>query len=337
MTPRPSTRFSAGSSRRRSGRCPRRVVASRQAAGPARRGASPVDGARAIELTEQALDILRDGPDDDAMTTAIAARHTALLHIEHHSERLEVGRRWVQLTEARRHSVGTALTWRVYDLIEHGDPPDIEYRPPGARAPRRPSPTTCGSPSIWHFAASLEAKWLLMEGRFAEAGGRHGKGTRMGCARRAPTSPCYLAGQRFGLIATRGACTNLRATWRPFLDPENATLPAGAPRLILAHHAGGEIRAGAIRAPSHGRRTISPAVPRDMFWLGIMCLFAEAAAELGEPETSPADLRPRLEPYARLQRANRSVHRPRAGARVPCSARRASRRHAARSTTSNSP
>ena len=50
--------------------------------------------------------------DEDALTTVLAARHMALINVDHHDERLEVGRSWVELAERRhRQSVGTALTW----------------------------------------------------------------------------------------------------------------------------------------------------------------------------------------------------------------------------------
>lgn len=257
---------------------------------------SPVDGERAIALTEQALEIIHGAPDDDALTTAVAARHMALLHIDHHKERCEVGRRWVELAAAhKRQSFGTALTWRVYDLIERGDESDLG----GARQVRdrlRTLADELQQPLFLHFAASLEAKWLLMEGRFAEAESKAQEGHAHGVRAQGTHVALLLAGQRFGLSRDQGRLGDLSRDVMPFLDAEKATLPAWRATMILARHAHGETE----RASSELREMAAndfAAVPRDMFWLGIMCLLAESAAELETPEAA-AVVVPQLEPYA---------------------------------------
>jgi eukaryotic-like serine/threonine-protein kinase len=257
---------------------------------------SPVDGDRAIALTDQALNILHGAPDDDALTTAVAARHMALLHIDHHAERCEVGRRWVEMAAARhRQSVGTALTWRVYDLIERGDQSDLD----AAGQVRERLSRLAGDlqqPLFSHFAAGLEAKWLLMEGRFAEAEVKAQEAYAHGIRAQGTHVALLLAGQRFGLSRDQGRLADLSRDVSPFLDPEAATLPAWRATLILAHHFGGETE----RARSELRDMVAhdlAGVHRDMFWLGIVCLLAESAAELDAPEIAAAII-PRLEPYA---------------------------------------
>jgi Protein kinase domain/AAA ATPase domain len=257
----------------------------------------PVDGPRAIELTKRALQILDEAPDEDALTTVIAARHTALLHIDHHEERLEVGRRWVQLTEKRgRQSAGTALTWRVYDLIEHGDRLDLE----AARRVRRRLTDLAAQlrqPFYWHFDASLDAKWLLMEGRFEEAAKKSREGYAHGLRTQGSHVALLFAGQRFGLYRDQGRLRELSQDVAPFLDPENETLPVWRAGPMLAHQAAGETERA--RSELHAMvRNDFAGVPRDMFWLGLMCMFAEAAAELEDSDVAAA-LRPALEPYAR--------------------------------------
>ncbi len=257
---------------------------------------SPVEGDRAIALTEEAFHILRDAPDDNAFTTAIAARHMALLHIDHHSERVDVGRRWVELAGARRRqTVGVAMIWRVYDLIEHGDQADME-----AAQQVRDQLTSLADelkqPLFSHFAAGLEAKWLLMEGHSAEAESKAQEAYDHGVRAQGSHVALLLAGQRFGLRRDQGRLGELPRDVRPFLDPENATLPAWHATRILMHHADGEID----RARSELRDMVAndfAAVHRDMFWLGIMCLLAESAAELEDAETAAAVL-PRLERHA---------------------------------------
>jgi eukaryotic-like serine/threonine-protein kinase len=257
----------------------------------------PVDGTRAIELTERALEILEEAPDEDALTTAIAARHTALLHIEHHDERLEVGNRWVQLTEKRgRHSVGTALTWRVYDLIENGDRPDVEM---ARRVRQRLSELAVQlrQPFYWHFDAALGAKWLLMEGRFEEAAEKAREGYAHGLRAQGSHVALLFAGQRFGLYRDQGRLQELTHDVAPFLDPENETLPVWRAGPMLAHQAAGDIERARSELRAMTKNDFA-GVPRDMFWLGLMCMFAEAAAELDDRDVA-AEVGPTLAPYAR--------------------------------------
>lgn len=256
----------------------------------------PVDPARAIELTEHALDILQMAPDEDALTTVLVARHMALVHIDHHAQRLEVGRRWVELAEARhRQSLGTALTWRVYDLIERGDPSDVSL----ARKVRQRLSDLADElqqPLYWHFAASLDAKWLLMEGQFDEAERKAREGYAYGIRTQGTHVAVLLAGQRFGLRHDQGRLSELPAEVASFLDPDNETLPAWRAALILAHSAAGE--RDRARAELHEMvGEDCSAVPGDMFWLGIMSLLADGAAELADTEAAEC-LFGRLEPYA---------------------------------------
>ncbi|MGB8875277.1 MAG: protein kinase [Solirubrobacteraceae bacterium] len=257
----------------------------------------PADPRRAIELTEQALKIVRLAADEDALTTVLAARHMALINVDHHDERLEVGRSWVELAERRhRQSVGTALTWRVYDLIERGDPVDLEH----AREVRKRLAELADElqqPWYSHFAASLEAKWLLMEGEFAEAEKKAHEGYVLGTRAQGTHVALLLAGQHFGLLRDYGRLDELARDVAPFLDAENATLPAWRAAFMVAQSSAGDMERA--RSELHEMvRDNCAAVPYDMFSLGILCLLAEAAAELGDTRAAQPLLR-RLEPYAK--------------------------------------
>ena len=257
----------------------------------------PADPRRAIELTEQALKIVRLAPDEDALTTVLAARHMALINVDHHEERLEVGRSWVELAERRhRQSLGTALTWRVYDLIERGDPVDIQ-RARQVRKRLAELADELQQPWYSHFAASLEAKWLLMEGEFAEAEKKAREGYVLGTRAQGTHVALLLAGQHFGLLRDQGRLDELPRDVAPFLDAENATLPAWRAAFMVAHSSAGDIE----RARSELHEMVGDncaAVPYDMFSLGILCLLAEGAAELGEAGASQC-IFGRLEPYTK--------------------------------------
>ena len=227
----------------------------------------------------------------------LAARHMALINVDHHDERLEVGRSWVELAERRhRQSVGTALTWRVYDLIERGDPVDLEH----AREVRKRLAELADElqqPWYSHFAASLDAKWLLMEGEFAKAEKKAHEGYVLGTRAQGTHVALLLAGQHFGLLRDYGRLDELARDVAPFLDAENATLPAWRAAFMVAQSSAGDIE----RARSELYEMVGDncaAVPYDMFSLGILCLLAEAAAELGDTGAAQPVFS-RLEPYAK--------------------------------------
>ena len=259
----------------------------------------PVDGARAIELTDEALDILRVFPDDDALTTAVAARHMTLLHIDHHEERLEVGRKWVQLAEERRReSVGMALNWRAYDLLERGDSVDVAVAR-GVRERLGELAERLQQPLYWHFAASLDAKWLLMEGRFAEAEQKAREAYTHGTRAQGTHVALLFGGQRFALLRDQGKLRELPREAAPFLDTENPTLPGWRAVLMLARRADGQLERAGSELHDMVRDNFGAVPASDMFWLGTMCVLGECAAELGDTAVAPK-LIEALEPYARF-------------------------------------
>jgi hypothetical protein len=259
----------------------------------------PVDGARAIELTDEALAILRNFPDDDALTTAVAARHMALLHIDHHAERLEVGSMWVELAEKRRReSVGMALNWLAYDLIERGEPADVAVAS-GVRQRLAELADRLQQPLYWHFAASLDAKWLLMEGRFAEAEQKAREAYTHGTRAQGTHVALLFGGQRFALLRDQGKLRELPREAAPFLDTENPTLPAWRAVLMLARRADGQLDRARAELNDMASDNFAAVPASDMFWLGTMCVLAECAAELGEAKVAQKLIQ-KLGPYAKF-------------------------------------
>jgi Protein kinase domain/AAA ATPase domain len=259
---------------------------------------SSVDERRAIELTDEALDIVHGMPDNEASATVVAARHMALLHIDHHDERLEVGQRWVTLTEAgHRDSIGQALVWRLYDLIERGGVDDMAAIP-GVREPLAVLVDKLRQPLHRHFLTCFDAKWLLMLGRFADAEQTAREGYKYGRVAQGSHVGLLYGGQRFALRREQGRLRELFADVVAFFDPDNPPLPIWRAGLILARHEAGDPR----RAEAELRDMIrdrAARVPRDMFWLGTMCLLAESAATVGD-QAAAAVILPLLEPHARF-------------------------------------
>ena len=256
----------------------------------------PVDGERAIALTSEALEILRHDPNDDALTTVFAARHTALLHIAHHEERFEVGKQWAALTEGRPDRLGLALHWRLFDLLERGDPGDIS----DARAIRKRVAALADElkqPLFRHFVAASDAKWLLMEGRLDEAEQRAHDAYNHG--RRAQGSHVALlfGGQRFVLRREQGRLADFAREVAAFMDPAHLTLPAWRVAQAAIWCESGEIERARTELDDLGRNAFT-AIPRDMFWLSSMCMLADCSAEVGDT-TLMADVLAKLEPYAK--------------------------------------
>ena len=214
----------------------------------------------------------------------------ALLHIDHHGERLEVGQRWVELTEAgHRDSIGQALIWRLYDLIERGGVDDMAAIP-GVREPLAELVDKLRQPLHRHFLTCFDAKWLIMLGRFAEAEQTAREGYKYGRVAQGSHVGLLYAGQRFAVRRDQGRLRELFAEVVAFLDPDNPPIPIWRAGLIVARHEAGDPR----RAEAELRDMIrdrGARVPRDMFWLGTMCLLAESAAMLGD-QPAAADILP---------------------------------------------
>jgi hypothetical protein len=251
----------------------------------------PIDGARAIELSREAVAIARSSGDGDALVGALAGHHMALLHIADLPERLTVGAEWVALADAiGREGVAQALHWRTYDLLEQGD---IE----AARAAHTRLAALAlrlRQPLYRHFAASCEVKWLQMDGRFDAAERKAREAYEHGRRAQGGHVGLLYAGQLFGLRRDEGRLREVPAevAWLIGTDP---TLPIWRAGLIVARCEAGDAD-GARAQLARLTRDDFAAIPRDMFWLGALCLLAEGCIAVGDAAAGER-LRGRLEPY----------------------------------------
>ena len=250
---------------------------------------------RSVALSAQAIAMARRLGDEDALIHALAGRHTALLHCDHLDERLAVGEEWLTLATAAEHGDvrAQALHWRIFDLVELGDM-DAARR---HHSELSELAERLRQPLYRHFAAAWEAKWLEMAGRFEDAKRKADLSYDLARRAQAAYAESNYAGQLFGLARDRGRLGQLLPSVQPLIG-DNPRLGVWRAGLVLAHLEAGD--AERARAELAGLATDDfGKVPRDLFWLGAMCLLAEAAAALGDDPASRALLR-LLTPHAEL-------------------------------------
>ena len=248
---------------------------------------------RVQAYSREAVAMARRLGDEHALAVALAGLHGALLHTAYLDERLPIGLEVLALVSQGRPGEhgATALHWRLYDLWEAGDMATArrEHARLVALAER------LGQPLYRHFAAAWEAKWLETAGRFAEAEEQALRS--LDFARRAhmPYAESNHAGQLFGLRRDQGTLDTLPAEVRDAIG-DRPRLPVWRAGMVLAHlDAGDRTRARAdyeaLAADGFA------AVPADLFWLGSMCLLAEACSRLADAPRAGA-LYAALAPYA---------------------------------------
>jgi hypothetical protein len=252
----------------------------------------PIDGARAIELSREAVAIARRSGESDALTAALAGHHTTLLNIAHLPERLAVGAEWVALAEAaHRDNAGQALHWRIYDLFEIGDLDAALV----AHERLHAVADELRQPLYQHFAASWDVKWLEIAGEFAAAEAKAKVAYRLGRRVQGGYVHQLYAGQIFGLRRDQGRLGEVPSAVAPLIG-DRPTLPAWRAGLVLARCESGERDTAQAELTALAQDGFA-AVPPDMFWLGTLCVLAEAAAAL-EDSAVAAELTSRLAPYA---------------------------------------
>ena len=248
---------------------------------------------RVQAYSREAVAMARRLGDDDALVVALTSLHGALLHTEYLEERLPIGVEVLALVGQGRPGEhgATALHWRLYDLFEAGDMATARQE----HARLNELAERLGQPLYRHFAAAWEAKWMETAGRFEEA--EELAQRSLDFARRAhmPYAESNHAGQLFGLRRDQGKLDALPAEVRGSIG-DRPRLPVWRAGMVLAHLDAGDVaraRADYEALAADG----FAAVPPDLFWLGSMCLLAEAGARL-EDVPRAADLYARLAPYA---------------------------------------
>ncbi|HKH16565.1 MAG TPA: AAA family ATPase [Solirubrobacteraceae bacterium] len=246
-----------------------------------------------VALSAQAIAMARRLGDEDALVHALAGRHTALLHCDHLDERLAIGEEWLALATAAEHGDvrAQALHWRIFDLVELGDM-EAARRHHGELSELA---ERLRQPLYRHFAAAWEAKWLEMAGRFEDAKLKADLSYDLARRAQAAYAESNYAGQLFGLARDRGRLGQLLPSVQPLIG-ENPRLGVWRAGFVLARLESGDAELARAELARLAQEDFAN-VPRDLFWLGAMCLLAEAAAALGDDPASRTLLR-LLTPHA---------------------------------------
>ena len=226
----------------------------------------------------------------DALVTALHGRHSALLHAEYLDERLRDSAELLELAErmGRRELTALGLHWRLYDLVELGDMATAEEEFERFQAIAE----ELRQPLYLHFAASWRVKWAEMAGRLRDAEHLAHEAFALGEMAQARHAQGLFAGHLFALARDRGDLRDVLPAIETLIqrDPGVALYRIG---MVGAYVDTGERE----EAQRLYRELARDDVPRDFFWLGAVCLLAEACVALGDLDTAPT-LYERLRPYA---------------------------------------
>jgi tetratricopeptide (TPR) repeat protein len=249
--------------------------------------------ARIQEISREAAGMARRLGDKYVLAVVLAGLHNALLHTEFLDERLAVGAEMLELArESRRDEhVATALHWRLYDLFELGDM-DTARR---EHALLVELAERLKQPLYQHFAAAWEAKWAETAGRFAEAEELAKRSLHYAERAHMAYAHSNYAGQLFGLRRDRGELAQLPEEVREHIG-ERPRLPVWRAGMICARLDAAQHERARADFEELAQRDFA-GVPPDLFWLGAMCLLAEACGRLGDRPRAGVLYR-LLEPYA---------------------------------------
>ena len=231
--------------------------------------------------------------DPVAEAQALVARHWALYGPDHLDDRLQIAARMVQLGgEAGEDELTLqGLHWRVVDLLDAGDvhEADVDIAAYADLAERLADPFARWQTYLrWTLRA-------LLDGRLDDADTLAREAHDLGRRQDPRTAGGYYLTQRFLLCRERCRLADVETEIAEFVDA-NPAIPGLNALLAVVYAETGR--------PEPARRILArwsadgfAAVPRDYTWLGIIALFAEVCADVGDPETAET-VSTVLRPYA---------------------------------------
>ncbi|MDA0183283.1 protein kinase [Solirubrobacter phytolaccae] len=213
---------------------------------------------RTIALSADALTLA--GEDPEARAAALVARHTALLHVEHLEERLDLAREIIAVGHPELTALGR--WWYVYDLLEAGELEAAREQ----HAALVQLADELRQPLFRHFAAAWDVVWAQIADRPADVERLAEHAFALGTRAAAPDAAMIRATQLMALRIQQGRL-------REYLD-------AVAPLAREFPHLAGWRGALALGLLIAGEREEGTAVyaaladddvPRDMQWLSTIC------------------------------------------------------------------
>ena len=238
------------------------------------------DEERRSAISAEAVAIARRLGDPDTLAVTLLARHSALLHVDHLDERLEIAGEQLKVARDRRRTemVAMGLHWRIFDLLELGD----------GQAARRDEEQLAAvaadlrQPLYRYLDRCWQGVWAQIEGRLEEADqisadayaiGRRAGARTAGSTRLGALIPIRRDQGRLGEMVDE---VRQIVTEHPWITTWRGVFP-----LVLVE--GGHAREARELIDELDDEGFDQ-IPRDLFWLTTVSVLAEATALVGSDD-----------------------------------------------------
>jgi DNA-binding SARP family transcriptional activator len=251
------------------------------------------DGARAKDVSAEAVRQAREAGDDDALVVAQLSRHAALLHIQHLRERLEIAEEAAALADRSglREFAALGRHWHVYDLMEGADFGYAHAR----HAELEQLALQLQQPLYRHSALAWSGVFAQLTGQLDESERLACEGLRLAERAGARDARGHFTAQLLAVRREQGRMAELLPEIERLAADRSPALCWSALLPLVHLDAGDHERAASVLAELAADGFAD--VPDGLLWLPSMAWLGEAAAAIRDPATS-ATLLVQLEPYA---------------------------------------
>lgn len=235
------------------------------------------DEERRSEISAEAVTMARRLGDPDTLAVTLLARHSALLHIDHLDERLEIASEQLRLARERRRTemLAMGLHWRIFDLLELGD----------GQAARRDEAELAAvaadlrQPLYRYLDRCWQGVWAQIDGRLEEADQISADAYAIGRRAGARTAGSTRLGALVPIRRDQGRLGEMVEDVRQIVTehPWITTWRGVFPLVLVEGGHEDEARRVIDELDDEGLDQI----PRDLFWLTTMTVLAEAVARVG--------------------------------------------------------
>ena len=251
------------------------------------------DEERQAAISLQAVEMARALEDPDALTVALMARHSALLHVAHLDERLQIAGEHLALARARGRAevLAFGLNWRIYDHVEVGDLDAAR----SDEAELAALAADLRQPLYRYLDRCWQSVWAQIEGRFDEADAISADAFALGRRAGARTAGSTRLGALVTIRYDQGRLGELVeeiekvVVEHPAISTWRGMLPLSL--LEAGQTDDARERLDAMEADGFG------AIPRNLFWFPTMLVLGEAAASVGS-DAQRSELHTLLAPHA---------------------------------------
>ena len=247
---------------------------------------------RALRMSDEALESAGRLGDREALVAALLARHAAYLHIAHVEERLDILARLHELARETRHGDLTAhsLQWRIYGLLELGAVDEARE----AREHLAKVAVEIREPRYDYISRAWKVVFALLDLEVDEAERLAFEAHALAPRVQGIDANALVAGQLFFVRRAQRRLGELLPVMHEFVDTN--PLPAGRALLTLALAELGHPDE-AVQAWEGLAGAGFSDLPRDMWWLTTVAIFAETASLLHDTKRATT-LHGLLAPFA---------------------------------------